>query len=175
MVTLAPSFFDNPFRSTLLSYHLQAVASKLHGVEVEIDIVKRKGEPIDEAEKVRALAREQLELDRDTTVVGLDACPGSQGTASASASVSASSSIPTPASVNAEQNNNHNASNNTGIGNNNINNNNNDGQQIASELGKHQLRQTNCFRLITFTDTLLAHEYNNFSSQHVTLIYKYDS
>ncbi|XP_034484416.1 guanylate cyclase soluble subunit beta-1 [Drosophila innubila] len=106
---------------------VKAVASKLHGVEVEIDIVKRKGEPIDEAEKQRALAREQQELDEETTAVGLDACP-------ASVLPSASTSTTATASVNAEQNNNHNASNNNGIGNNNVNNNNNnDGQQIATE------------------------------------------
>ncbi|KAH8406525.1 hypothetical protein KR215_004619, partial [Drosophila sulfurigaster] len=113
---------------------VKAVASKLHGVEVEIDIVKRKGEPIDEAEKERALAREQQQLDTDTTVVGLDApvlpcASSSSASVSASASASASASV----SVNSEQNNNHNASNNNGIGNSNINNNNNDGQQIATE------------------------------------------
>ncbi|XP_062125796.1 guanylate cyclase soluble subunit beta-1 isoform X1 [Drosophila sulfurigaster albostrigata] len=116
---------------------VKAVASKLHGVEVEIDIVKRKGEPIDEAEKERALAREQQQLDTDTTVVGLDApvlpCASSS---SASVSVTASASASASASVNSEQNNNHNASNNNGIGNSNINNNNNDGQQIASELAE---------------------------------------
>ncbi|KAH8310382.1 hypothetical protein KR044_001037, partial [Drosophila immigrans] len=118
---------------------VKAVASKLHGVEVEIDIVKRKGEPIDEAEKERALAREQQQLDTDTTDVGLDApvLPCAQGSSSASASVSASASASVSAtanaSVNSEQNNNHNASNNNGIGNSNINNNNNDGQQIATE------------------------------------------
>lgn len=139
---------------------------------MEIDIVKRKGEPIDEAEKERALAREQQELDEDTTVVVLDACPASVlPSASTSASTSTSTSAAPTASVNAEQNNNHNARNNNGIGNNTINNNNNnDGQQIASELGKHQLRQTDCLRLITLTDTLFAHEHNHFLNQHDTLM-----
>lgn len=30
---------------------MQAVASNLHGIEVEVDIIKRKGEPVDEEDK----------------------------------------------------------------------------------------------------------------------------
>ncbi|KPU80182.1 uncharacterized protein Dana_GF18416, isoform B [Drosophila ananassae] len=102
---------------------VKAVASKLHGVEVEIDIVKRKGEPIDEAEKERALAREQQLLDTDTATA----------TATAMATV-----VLGPSSQDAERNNNHNGSNNNGLAsssnNGNVNvNNNNDGQQIATE------------------------------------------
>ncbi|KAL7729300.1 hypothetical protein ACLKA6_008879 [Drosophila palustris] len=140
-------YSDRPGLEHIVIGIVKAVASKLHGVEVEIDIVKRKGEPIDEAEKIRALAREQQELNEEeeqTNAVVLDACPSSvlpsaSATTSASTSVSASASVTgqAPESVNAEQNNNHNASNNNGIGigNNNINsnNNNNDGQRIASE------------------------------------------
>nr|XP_043067655.1 guanylate cyclase soluble subunit beta-1 [Drosophila bipectinata] len=108
---------------------VKAVASKLHGVEVEIDIVKRKGEPIDEAEKERALAREQQQLDTDTA------------TATATATTAATTAMATvvlgPSSQDAERNNNHNGSNNNGLAsssNNNGNvNNNNDGQQIATE------------------------------------------
>ncbi|BFF92349.1 guanylate cyclase soluble subunit beta-1 [Drosophila madeirensis] len=102
---------------------VKAVASKLHGVEVEIDIVKRKGEPIDEAEKLRALAREQQQLETDTT------------TAAASAAA-----VALAPSADAERNNNHNPSSNNGLTNNsngcsaNVNiNNNNDGQENASE------------------------------------------
>ncbi|KAM8705369.1 hypothetical protein ACLKA7_009780 [Drosophila subpalustris] len=138
-------YSDRPGLEHIVIGIVKAVASKLHGVEVEIDIVKRKGEPIDEAEKIRALAREQQELNEEeeqTNAVVLDACPSSvlpsaSATTSASTSVSASAPVTgqAPESVNAEQNNNHNASNNNGIGNNNINsnNNNNDGQRIASE------------------------------------------
>ncbi|SPP80830.1 blast:Guanylate cyclase soluble subunit beta-1 [Drosophila guanche] len=104
---------------------VKAVASKLHGVEVEIDIVKRKGEPIDEAEKLRALAREQQQLETDT--------------ATAAASASAAAVVLAP-SADAERNNNHNPSSNNGLANNsngcsaNVNvNNNNDGQENASE------------------------------------------
>lgn len=149
----------HPFHCAYLS---QAVASKLHGVEVEIEIVKRKGEPIDEAEKERALARDEQQLETtDTTAVTLDAavCPAlvsgiatESASASASATVSASAAVDGPA--NAETNNNHNGN---GLGNNNVssnNNNNNDGQQqIGSELGK---AQTNCFgslRLQTSRET----------------------
>nr|AAA87941.1 soluble guanylyl cyclase beta subunit [Drosophila melanogaster] len=102
---------------------VKAVASKLHGVEVEIDIVKRKGEPIDEAEKERAIARENQQLLEDavaTTTTG-------------------SATVVLAPSSDAERNNNHNGSNgsnNNGMANNgntvNVNNN-NDGQQIASE------------------------------------------
>ncbi|EDV52984.1 guanylate cyclase soluble subunit beta-1 [Drosophila erecta] len=102
---------------------VKAVASKLHGVEVEIDIVKRKGEPIDEAEKERAIARENQQLLEDavaTTTTG-------------------SATVVLAPSTDAERNNNHNGSNgssNNGMANNgntvNVNNN-NDGQQIASE------------------------------------------
>ncbi|KAH8247344.1 hypothetical protein KR038_002854, partial [Drosophila bunnanda] len=100
---------------------VKAVASKLHGVEVEIDIVKRKGEPIDEAEKERAIAREQLEADATAMATGM-------GTGAATV-------VLAPSSQDAERNNNHNGSNNNGLANNgNVNvNNNNDGQQIASE------------------------------------------
>ncbi|XP_017065660.1 guanylate cyclase soluble subunit beta-1 [Drosophila eugracilis] len=101
---------------------VKAVASKLHGVEVEIDIVKRKGEPIDEAEKERAIARENQQLQEDsmaTTTTG-------------------SATVVLAPSTDAERNNNHNGSNgsNNGMPNNGNNanvNNNNDGQQIASE------------------------------------------
>ncbi|EDW99186.2 guanylate cyclase soluble subunit beta-1 [Drosophila yakuba] len=103
---------------------VKAVASKLHGVEVEIDIVKRKGEPIDEAEKERAIARENQQLLEDavaTTTTG-------------------SATVVLAPSTDAERNNNHNGSSNgssnNGMANNgnavNVNNN-NDGQQIASE------------------------------------------
>ncbi|XP_033232523.1 guanylate cyclase soluble subunit beta-1 isoform X2 [Drosophila pseudoobscura] len=96
---------------------VKAVASKLHGVEVEIDIVKRKGEPIDEAEKLRALAREQQQLETD-------------------AATAAAAALAPP--TDAERNNNHNPSSNNGLANNsngaNVNiNNNNDGQENASE------------------------------------------
>ncbi|KAI8046146.1 hypothetical protein M5D96_002346 [Drosophila gunungcola] len=99
---------------------VKAVASKLHGVEVEIDIVKRKGEPIDEAEKERAIAREnqQLQDDDTTTTTG-----------------SGSATVVLAPSTDAERNNNHNgSSNNEGGANNGNVNNNNDGQQIASEI-----------------------------------------
>lgn len=149
---LSLPLYTHPFHCAYLS---QAVASKLHGVEVEIEIVKRKGEPIDEAEKERALARDEQQLDTtDTTAVTLDAavCPALvSGIATESASASASATVSASAAVvgqagaaNAETNNNHNGN---GLGNNNVssnsNNNNNDGQQqIGSELGK---AQTNCF------------------------------
>ncbi|KAH8383716.1 hypothetical protein KR009_010189, partial [Drosophila setifemur] len=100
---------------------VKAVASKLHGVEVEIDIVKRKGEPIDEAEKERALAREQQQLETDALTTA---------TTTAMATV-----VLAPLGQDAERNNNHNGSNNNGLANSgavNVNNN-NDGQQIASE------------------------------------------
>ncbi|KAH8355582.1 hypothetical protein KR200_009518, partial [Drosophila serrata] len=102
---------------------VKAVASKLHGVEVEIDIVKRKGEPIDEAEKERAIAREQQQLEADATAMATG-----MGTGAATV-------VLAPSSQDAERNNNHNGSNNNGLANNgNVNvNNNNDGQQIASE------------------------------------------
>ncbi|KAH8232517.1 hypothetical protein KR032_008483, partial [Drosophila birchii] len=102
---------------------VKAVASKLHGVEVEIDIVKRKGEPIDEAEKERAIAREQQQLEADATTMATG-----MGTGAATV-------VLAPSSQDAERNNNHNGSNNNGLANNgNVNvNNNNDGQQIASE------------------------------------------
>ncbi|ALC48032.1 Gycbeta100B [Drosophila busckii] len=96
---------------------VKAVASKLHGVEVEIDIVKRKGEPIDEAEKERALAREQQQLDTEAADSALDADAADPAAAA-------------PAS--AEHNNNHNANTNNGLASNNITNNNNDGQLLAS-------------------------------------------
>lgn len=123
---------------------------------MEIEIVKRKGEPIDEAEKERALARDEQQLDTtDTTAVTLDAavCPAlvsGIATESASATVSASATASASAAVagqaagpaSAETNNNHNGN---GLGNNNVsssnNNNNNDGQQIGSELGKQRLRR----------------------------------
>lgn len=122
--------------ASLISYisRSQAVASKLHGVEVEIDIVKRKGEPIDEAEKERAIARENQQLLEDavaTTTTG-------------------SATVVLAPSSDAERNNNHNGSNgsnNNGMANNgntvNVNNN-NDGQQIASETGniKAKARQS---------------------------------
>ncbi|KAH8293482.1 hypothetical protein KR054_000904, partial [Drosophila jambulina] len=102
---------------------VKAVASKLHGVEVEIDIVKRKGEPIDEAEKERAIAREQQQLEADATAMATG-----MGTGGATV-------VLPPSSQDAERNNNHNGSNNNGLANSgNVNvNNNNDGQQIASE------------------------------------------
>ncbi|EDV90812.1 guanylate cyclase soluble subunit beta-1 [Drosophila grimshawi] len=121
---------------------VKAVASKLHGVEVEIEIVKRKGEPIDEAEKERALAREQQQLDIETT-----AATASDGSAAAT-STTATVQVAAGTAANSEHNNNHNTSNNNGsiAGNNNANvniNNNNDGQQIASELaGSEQLAAT---------------------------------
>nr|XP_017034153.1 guanylate cyclase soluble subunit beta-1 [Drosophila kikkawai] len=102
---------------------VKAVASKLHGVEVEIDIVKRKGEPIDEAEKERAIAREQQQLEADATAMATGLGTG------------AATVVLAPSSQDAERNNNHNGSNNNGLANNgsvNVNNN-NDGQQIASE------------------------------------------
>ncbi|XP_016951307.1 guanylate cyclase soluble subunit beta-1 [Drosophila biarmipes] len=109
---------------------VKAVASKLHGVEVEIDIVKRKGEPIDEAEKERAIARENQELQEDSTA-----------TDATTTTTTGSATVVLAPSTDAERNNNHNGSN--GSGNNgmpvasngnpvNVNNN-NDGQQIASE------------------------------------------
>ncbi|EDW59032.2 guanylate cyclase soluble subunit beta-1 [Drosophila virilis] len=115
---------------------VKAVASKLHGVEVEIDIVKRKGEPIDATEKERALAREQQQLETETTAGGSDA------TAS-DAAAAAGATAPVQVAGTAEHNNNHNANNNNGINNssNNINNN-NDGQQIASEPAGEQLPAT---------------------------------
>ncbi|KAH8407078.1 hypothetical protein KR222_005687, partial [Zaprionus bogoriensis] len=126
---------------------VKAVASKLHGVEVEIEIVKRKGEPIDEAEKERALAREQQQSDTDTTAAaaaGLEAaCPALVSGLGTDSAAAPAPSQAASAPANAEQNNNHNnGSNNNGLGNNNVsngssnNNNNNDGQQIASEPGK---------------------------------------
>lgn len=164
MATLSPSSsFSLPLYTPSFhcAYLSQAVASKLHGVEVEIEIVKRKGEPIDEAEKERALARDEQQLETtDTTAVTLDAavCPAlvsGIATESASATVSASAAVVGQAGpANAETNNNHNGN---GLGNNNVssnNNNNNDGQQqIGSELGK---AQTNCFgslRLQTVRET----------------------
>ncbi|XP_017122579.1 guanylate cyclase soluble subunit beta-1 isoform X2 [Drosophila elegans] len=100
---------------------VKAVASKLHGVEVEIDIVKRKGEPIDEAEKERAIARENQQLqDEDTTTT---TTTGSE-----------SATVVLAPSTDGERNNNQNgSSNNEGVANNGNVNNNNDGQQIASE------------------------------------------
>ncbi|XP_068156138.1 guanylate cyclase soluble subunit beta-1 [Drosophila tropicalis] len=92
---------------------VKAVASKLHGVEVEIDIVKRKGEPIDEAEKQRALAREQLQQQLDTT---------NEVTAARDSA----------AGPDAERNNNQNANNSFNVASNSSNiNNNNDGQQSS--------------------------------------------
>ena len=41
---------------------LQAVASKLHGVEVEIEIIKRKGDPMDESEKNDVFAQQIQQL-----------------------------------------------------------------------------------------------------------------
>ncbi|XP_023168577.2 guanylate cyclase soluble subunit beta-1 isoform X1 [Drosophila hydei] len=112
---------------------VKAVASKLHGVEVEIDIVKRKGEPIDEAEKERALAREQQQLDTETTAGGSDEAAADAAAAAAAA----------PVQVPPEHNNNHNANNNNDSNNgaNNINNN-NDAQQIAIEPAGEQLPAT---------------------------------
>uniref|UniRef100_A0A6P4E751 Guanylate cyclase soluble subunit beta-1 n=1 Tax=Drosophila rhopaloa TaxID=1041015 RepID=A0A6P4E751_DRORH len=95
---------------------VKAVASKLHGVEVEIDIVKRKGEPIDEAEKERAIARENQQLQDEAT-----------------ATTTGSATVVLAPSTDAERNNNHNGSSNNGVANNANVNNNNDGQQIASE------------------------------------------
>ncbi|XP_030369642.1 guanylate cyclase soluble subunit beta-1 [Scaptodrosophila lebanonensis] len=102
---------------------VKAVASKLHGVEVEIDIVKRKGEPIDEAEKLRALAREQQQLDSEA------------------------STSPQPPAADAEQNNNHNASNNSSGGDSvangagRSNNNNNDGVQADERAASSSRKQ----------------------------------
>ncbi|XP_017039343.1 guanylate cyclase soluble subunit beta-1 isoform X1 [Drosophila ficusphila] len=101
---------------------VKAVASKLHGVEVEIDIVKRKGEPIDEAEKERAIARENQQLQDDAAM--------------ATTTTTGSATVVLAPSTDAERNNNHNGSSNNGMANNGNNanvNNNNDGQQIASE------------------------------------------
>ncbi|XP_065721270.2 guanylate cyclase soluble subunit beta-1 [Drosophila suzukii] len=108
---------------------VKAVASKLHGVEVEIDIVKRKGEPIDEAEKERAIARENQQLQEDSM-------------AATTTTTTGSGTVVLAPSTDAERNNNHNGGNgggNNGMANNANNgnpvnvNNNNDGQQIASE------------------------------------------
>ncbi|XP_043651923.1 guanylate cyclase soluble subunit beta-1 [Drosophila teissieri] len=110
---------------------VKAVASKLHGVEVEIDIVKRKGEPIDEAEKERAIARENQQLLEDAMAT------------TTTATTTGSATVVLAPSTDAERNNNHNGSSNgsngssnNGMANNgntvNVNNN-NDGQQIASE------------------------------------------
>ncbi|XP_039495916.1 guanylate cyclase soluble subunit beta-1 [Drosophila santomea] len=107
---------------------VKAVASKLHGVEVEIDIVKRKGEPIDEAEKERAIARENQQLLEDAVAT------------TTTATTTGSATVVLAPSTDAERNNNHNGSSNgssnNGMANNgntvNVNNN-NDGQQIASE------------------------------------------
>ncbi|TDG52316.1 hypothetical protein AWZ03_001146 [Drosophila navojoa] len=111
---------------------VKAVASKLHGVEVEIDIVKRKGEPIDEAEKERALAREQQQSDTEATAGGSDEAAADAAAAAAAA-----------AQLSAEHNNNHNANNNnaSSSGTSNINNN-NDAQQIAIEPAGEQLPAT---------------------------------
>ncbi|XP_037710200.1 guanylate cyclase soluble subunit beta-1 [Drosophila subpulchrella] len=110
---------------------VKAVASKLHGVEVEIDIVKRKGEPIDEAEKERAIARENQQLLEDSM-------------AATTTTTTGSGTVVLAPSTDAERNNNHNGGNGSGNNGmamaNNANNgnpvnvnNNNDGQQIASE------------------------------------------
>ncbi|XP_070072701.1 guanylate cyclase soluble subunit beta-1 [Drosophila takahashii] len=103
---------------------VKAVASKLHGVEVEIDIVKRKGEPIDEAEKERAIARENQQLQEDAVAAS-----------TTTTTTTGSATVVLASSTDAERNNNHNGNNN-GMANNgnNVNvNNNNDGQQIGSE------------------------------------------
>ncbi|XP_036213334.2 guanylate cyclase soluble subunit beta-1 isoform X2 [Bactrocera oleae] len=73
---------------------VKAVASKLHGVEVEIEIVKRKGDPIDEEDRTDVFTQQQQQQQQQS-----------------------SSTIPTENLP--EENNNHNNTNNNASNNNN--------------------------------------------------------
>nr|ACB30188.2 soluble guanylyl cyclase beta subunit 1 [Bactrocera dorsalis] len=74
---------------------VKAVASKLHGVEVEIEIVKRKGDPIDEEDRTDVFTQQQQQQQQQQS----------------------SSTIPTENLP--EENNNHNNTNNNASNNNN--------------------------------------------------------
>ncbi|XP_053945102.1 guanylate cyclase soluble subunit beta-1 isoform X2 [Anastrepha ludens] len=49
---------------------VKAVASKLHGVEVEIEIVKRKGDPIDEEDRTDVFTQQQQQQSSSTITTG---------------------------------------------------------------------------------------------------------
>ncbi|XP_067617258.1 guanylate cyclase soluble subunit beta-1 isoform X2 [Eurosta solidaginis] len=76
---------------------VKAVASKLHGVEVEIEIVKRKGDPIDEEDRTDVFSQQQQQQQQQPQQ---------------------SSSIVTTAGIVQEDNNNHNNTNNNSSNNN---------------------------------------------------------
>ncbi|XP_050317503.1 guanylate cyclase soluble subunit beta-1 isoform X1 [Bactrocera neohumeralis] len=72
---------------------VKAVASKLHGVEVEIEIVKRKGDPIDEEDRTDVFTQQQQQQQQSSSTVPTENLP--------------------------EENNNHNNTNNNASNNNN--------------------------------------------------------
>jgi hypothetical protein len=60
------------FLSLVFSFLIQAVASKLHGVDVDIKIIKRKGEPLDPVEKLNEKINILTTTSTSTTATTLD-------------------------------------------------------------------------------------------------------